>query len=131
MDAASVGVATLGPLMGRIMDSVGPVRLCVLSFAVIAFYPLALAAAGLQSMLAPVMMAYLGFGIYSLGMSGINVTWNVGSISFAPTGQGGYYQGGYLLPLSYTHFASLSETSSNDVSRFFNSLTVDAASISG
>jgi hypothetical protein len=26
-------------------------------------------------------------------MAGVNVTWNVGSISFAPPGKGGHYQG--------------------------------------
>jgi hypothetical protein len=41
----------------------------------------------------PALGAYLAFGVYSLGMSGINVTWNIGSIAFAPHGQGGYYQG--------------------------------------
>jgi hypothetical protein len=38
-------------------------------------------------------MAYLAFGVYALGMSGVNVTWHVGSIAFAPPGRGGYYQG--------------------------------------
>jgi MFS family permease len=90
---ASLGVAALGPLMGRFMDRFHPVRLCILSFAVVAFYPVALAVADLQSVFAPVIMAYLAFAIYSMGMSGINVTWNVGSIAFAPPGQGGYYQG--------------------------------------
>ena len=47
---ASLGVAGLGPLMGRLMDATGPVRLCILSFAVLGIYPLALAAAGLQTM---------------------------------------------------------------------------------
>ena len=90
---ASLGVAALGPLMGRFMDRFHPVRLCILSFAIVAFYPVALAVAGLQHVFSPVIMAYMAFAIYSMGMSGINVTWNVGSISFAPSGQGGYYQG--------------------------------------
>ncbi len=90
---ASVGVAVLGPLMGRMMDRFHPVRLCILAFAVLAGYPVALALAESMPALAPVTMAYLAFGVYALGMSGVNVAWHVGSITFAPSGQGGYYQG--------------------------------------
>ena len=43
--------------------------------------------------LAPATAAYLAFGVYALGMSGVNVAWHVGSIAFAPPGEGGYYQG--------------------------------------
>ena len=79
--------------MGRLMDRIHPVRLCTLSFGVIALYPMALAAGAVLAPGHPVGTVYLAFGFYSLGMAGINVTWNVGSISFAPEGQGGYYQG--------------------------------------
>ncbi len=90
---ASVGVALLGPVMGRFMDRFHPVRLCVLAFGLLAGYPAALALAEGAVGLAPVTMAYLAFGVYALAMSGVNVAWHVGSITFAPTGQGGYYQG--------------------------------------
>ncbi len=91
---ASVGVALFGPLMGRLMDRFHPVRLCTLSFAVVAMYPGALyIGARWMGDMDPAWTAYLAFGFYSLGMAGINVTWNVGSISFAPQGRGGYYQG--------------------------------------
>ncbi len=90
---ASLGVAVLGPLMGRMMDRFHPVRLCVLAFSILAGYPVALALAESMPGLAPVSMAYMAFGVYALGMSGVNVAWHVGSITFAPAGQGGYYQG--------------------------------------
>ncbi len=99
-----IGVAALGPLMGRVMDRYHPVRLSGISFALIALYPVGLALAGLVatgtpsgaaggSLLTPVRLVYLAFLLYSLGMAGINVAWNVGTIAFAPAGQGGYYQG--------------------------------------
>ncbi|MBU0741543.1 MFS transporter [bacterium] len=90
---ASLGVAVLGPLTGRLMDRFHPVRLCTIAFAVLVLYPAALALAGRFSVLSPAAAAYLAFGVYALGMSGVNVAWHVGSISFAPPGQGGYYQG--------------------------------------
>ena len=91
---ASVGVALFGPLMGRLMDRFHPVRLCTISFAIVSLYPGALyVGARWMGGVDPAWTAYLAFGFYALGMAGINVTWNVGSISFAPPGRGGYYQG--------------------------------------
>ena len=90
---ASLGVALLGPLMGRLMDRHHPVRLSTVSYAVLALYPVALAVGSLLPSVAPATVAYAAFGVYALAMAGVNVTWNVGSISFAPPGRGGYYQG--------------------------------------
>jgi MFS family permease len=90
---ASLGVALLGPLMGRLMDRHHPVRLSSASYAALALYPLTLAAGTLLPSVSPATVAYAAFGVYALAMAGINVTWNVGSISFAPPGRGGYYQG--------------------------------------
>ena len=89
----SLGVGLLGPVMGRLMDRIHPVRLTTMAFVVLAIYPIVLA---LGTVLFPdntAAGAYLAFGVYALGMAGIYVTWNVGSIAFAPPGQGGYYQG--------------------------------------
>lgn len=88
-----IGVAALGPFMGRLMDRWHPTRLCALTFGLIALYPAALDLAGAAPGAAPVRLVYLAFALYSVGMAGINVAWNVGSIAFAPPGQGGYYQG--------------------------------------
>jgi len=90
---ASLGVALLGPLMGRLMDRHHPVRLSSVSYAALALYPLTLAAGTLLPSVSPALIAYAAFGVYALAMAGVNVTWNVGSISFAPPGRGGYYQG--------------------------------------
>ncbi len=90
---ASLGVALLGPLMGRLMDRHHPVRLSSVSYAALALYPLMLAAGTLLPSVSPALIAYAAFGVYALAMAGVNVTWNVGSISFAPPGRGGYYQG--------------------------------------
>jgi MFS family permease len=90
---ASLGVALLSPVAGRLMDHINPVRLSSVSYAVVSLYPVTLAVGALLFPGNPALGAYLAFGLYSLGMAGINVTWNMGSIAFAPTGQGGYYQG--------------------------------------
>jgi MFS family permease len=90
---ASLGVALLSPLVGRLMDKLNPVRLSSISFVVISLYPMTLALGAWLLPAQPALGAYLAFGIYSVGMAGINMTWNMGSIAFAPPGMGGYYQG--------------------------------------
>ncbi len=54
---ASAGVAFLGPLMGKWMDKFHPVRLCILSFGLLAFYPLTLALGGPVLGLGPALTA--------------------------------------------------------------------------
>lgn len=88
-----VGVALLGPMMGRVMDRFHPVRLCAVAFLVLAFFPVALDAAGVAGAGYAVHLVYLAFAVYTVGMAGVNITWNVGSMAFAPPGKGGYYQG--------------------------------------
>ena len=88
----SLGVGLLGPLAGRLMDRLHPARLCALAFGWVALYPLTLAA-GPWLDLSPAATAYAAFAVYSVGMAGVNITWNVGSIAFAPPGRGGHYQG--------------------------------------
>jgi MFS family permease len=90
---ASAGVAILGPVMGRMMDRYHPARLCALSFGLIALYPIGLWLSDSLTVLDPAHMIYLTFGLYALGMGGVNIAWNVGSIAFAPPGEGGHYQG--------------------------------------
>ncbi len=90
---ASAGVAFLGPLMGRFMDRFHPVRLCVGSFALLALYPGVLALTGNLGGIGAAGTAYLAFAMYALAMSGVNITWHVGSIAFAPEGEGSHYQG--------------------------------------
>jgi len=89
----SVGIALLGPAAGRLMDRIHPARLCALSFGWVALYPVSLALGARVDSLAPQTAAYIAFAVYSVGMAGVNLGWNVGSIAFAPEGRGGHYQG--------------------------------------
>ncbi|HPF70395.1 MAG TPA: MFS transporter, partial [Candidatus Krumholzibacteria bacterium] len=90
---ATIGVALLSPLFGRLMDRINPVRLSTFSYATIAAYPAMLALIAVAFADRPAVGAYLAFAVYSVGNAGLNVTWNMGSIFFAPAGEGGHYQG--------------------------------------
>ncbi len=93
----SVGIALLGPLAGRLQDRIHAAGLSTISFGTVSLYPAALAIGAWYGVRAggvdPALIAYLAFAVYSVGMAGVNVSWNVGSLAFAPPGQGGYYQG--------------------------------------
>jgi hypothetical protein len=90
---AQLGVALLSPLMGRISDRHHPAGLCQLAFAVMAGFPLGLMLAQDWHVDQPARLVYLAFVVYAVGMAGVNIGWNVGSISFAPAGLGRHYQG--------------------------------------
>jgi MFS family permease len=96
---AQFGVAILAPVMGRVSDRHHPAGLCVLAFGVMALFPLGLslahdlAAPGGPYAARPEHLIYLVFAVYAVGMAGVNIGWNVGSISFAPRGEGARYQG--------------------------------------
>jgi len=89
----SLGIAILGPLAGRLMDRLHPTWLCAMSFGWVTLFPLAMTLGPNEWGLTPTQTAYTAFAIYSVGMAGVNITWNVGSIAFAPPGRGGHYQG--------------------------------------
>ncbi|RME70314.1 MAG: MFS transporter, partial [Planctomycetota bacterium] len=61
------------PLWGRLVDRLGPVRVGVRAFGVLALSPLVLAA---SFSMAP---AYLSFVIRGAGLAGVNVLWNLAS----------------------------------------------------
>jgi len=90
---AQSGVALLAPLMGRLSDRYHPAGVCLLAFGVMALFPLGLILVHVFGAGNPVHWVYLVFVIYAVGMAGVNIGWNVGSISFAPPGQGSQYQG--------------------------------------
>jgi len=90
---AQLGVAMLAPLMGWMSDRYHPARLCQLAFGIMAIFPLGLIYAHNATTTQPERIVYLVFVIYAVGMAGVNIGWNVGSISFAPAGLGSHYQG--------------------------------------
>ena len=90
---AQAGVALLAPLMGRFSDRHHPARLCQLAFGIMALFPVGLILAHDLQTSRPDLLVYAVFAVYAVGMSGVNIGWNVGSISFAPPGQGSRYQG--------------------------------------
>jgi hypothetical protein len=61
----------------------------------LAFYPLSLGLAGILPGIG-IALFYGAFAIYSVAMAGINISWNMSSLHFAPPGQAATYQGLHL-----------------------------------
>lgn len=72
-------------LLGRLLDRMGVVRLCTLSFALLGVY---FAALPLVHGIGALVATYVVFGVC---MAGVNLGWNLGPLHFAPTGQSHLY----------------------------------------
>ncbi len=83
------GLATLLalPFMGRLLDRRGPIRASARIFAVLALFPLTLAAARDMG------VAYAAFALYGIAMAGVHLIWNLSSIHFARDRDSGPFQG--------------------------------------
>jgi len=93
---AQIGLILLSPMLGLVFDKMTPQRFTGLSFIILSLYSLLL---GLVLFLPPVLQlpcVLLAFFIFSLGMTGVNVSWNVSSIHFAGERDASTYQGVHI-----------------------------------
>ncbi|HAP42580.1 MAG: hypothetical protein A2087_11310 [Spirochaetes bacterium GWD1_61_31] len=73
-------ILLLTPFAGRVFDRMNVWKIGGFSFGMLILYPLLF----LASMLAASKgLAYLGLAFYSLGLTGVNVLWNLGATSFS------------------------------------------------
>jgi MFS family permease len=87
-----LGLVLLGPFLGAKVERIHPFRFTGIIVLVLALYPLVMAAGGwLPSM--GVVLFYASFCFFAVGVAGINVSWNLSSMSFAPSDQAATYQG--------------------------------------
>ncbi|PID27868.1 MAG: hypothetical protein CSB55_07405 [Candidatus Cloacimonadota bacterium] len=90
---SQLGLLLLSPLAGKLHDKRNPALFSSIYFGTLAFYPVFLLAAnifvGSDYSYLFVFSAYVIFGI---AMSGINVSWNIGSIYFAGKNDASVYQ---------------------------------------
>lgn len=92
---AQIGLLLLSPFMGVRVERLHPFRFTGLVCVVLAFYPLLLGAACFFPG-SGTLFFYGAFAVYSVAMAGINISWNMSSLHFAPPGQAATYQGLHL-----------------------------------
>lgn len=81
------------PFAGRLFDRINLWKVAAVSFGILILYPSLFIGSYLtQSKL----LAYSGLLVYSLGLSGVIVLWNLGSYSFAQSEDAFVYQGFHL-----------------------------------
>lgn len=87
------------PLMGKFHGTGKPARFCSLVFFILALFPLLLllskyfnTASGFPGINSSELIFYLAYFIFGLGMSGITIVWNIGSIYYAPPEMVSNYQ---------------------------------------
>jgi len=80
-------ISLASPAFGRVLDRWNAVRVSLIGFAVLALFPLALAASR------SVPGVYAAFGIYGLAMSAVSIAWTMGPILFAKERDAATYMG--------------------------------------
>lgn len=77
------GMILFPPLLGRLMERLGPIRFSGRMFAFLAFYPLLLLFAGIGPAGWRLPLTYLAFLCFGTSMAGVNLAWHMSSLHFA------------------------------------------------
>jgi len=80
---AQLLVVLLAPIAGKFHDRINPALFCFFTYLILTFYPITLGAASIQHIFSPIIIVYIGYIIFSFGMSGINISWYMGTIYFS------------------------------------------------
>jgi MFS family permease len=83
-------IALLSPLLGRLLDRLGPLRISRYAFLTLILFPLLLASAR------DVPTVFLAFLVFGTGMAGINLGWTMGPIHFAGSRDSAAYMGAHV-----------------------------------
>jgi len=86
------------PIMGRIHGSGNPAKFSGVVFIILTLFPLVLASAKIFSGMntESEFVVYAAHFIFAIGISGINITWTLSSIYFAPPPQVANYQAAHI-----------------------------------
>lgn len=87
-----IGLVFLGPLLGAGLERIRPFRFTGHMCLILAGYPLLLVASSLFPARG-VVLFYGAWLMYAAGMAGVQVSWNMSSMHFAPEGKAATYQG--------------------------------------
>ncbi len=81
---SQVGILLLSPFFGKLLDRKDVFHFTSLVFALLMFYPLGfIASIAFHSFALKVAFVYLAYLLFGVAMSGVNIAWSMGSISFA------------------------------------------------
>jgi len=87
-----LGLLVLGPFLGAGVERIYPFKFTGVVVLILAMYPIVMATGAWVPSLGLVLF-YLSFAFFAVGIAGINISWNISSMAFAPEGQTATYQG--------------------------------------
>ncbi len=90
---SQTGKIVFSPWVGRVFDRISPVKFTGITFFVMGLYALTLGLVLLVPPFLRVPLVFVAFFIFSIGMTGINLSWNLSSIHFAKEHDASRYQG--------------------------------------
>ncbi|NOR45119.1 MAG: MFS transporter [Candidatus Delongbacteria bacterium] len=89
---AQIGLLLLSPLFGKIHGKWHPHYFTAISFLTFSMFPLTLYISTFTSADVAIILVFAAYFIYSFGMAGVNITWNISSIFFAGKEDSSMYQ---------------------------------------
>ena len=89
---AQIGLLLLSPLFGKIHGKWHPHYFTAISFFTFSMFPLTLYISSFTSVNVAIILVFVAYLIYSFGMAGVNITWNISSIFFAGEEDSSMYQ---------------------------------------
>lgn len=89
---AQIGLLLLSPLFGKIHDNWHPHYFTAISFATLSVFPLTLFISSFMPIDTAIVFVFIAYFIFSFGMAGVNISWNISSIFFAGKEDSSMYQ---------------------------------------
>jgi MFS family permease len=98
-----MGMLFLGPFLGAKMDKLHPFKFTGAACIILAGFPLLLVASSLKPSFG-IPLFYAAWLFFTIGMAGVNLSWNMSSMFFAPEGRTATYQGLHVTATAFRGF---------------------------
>ncbi|HNW99728.1 MAG TPA: MFS transporter [Candidatus Cloacimonadota bacterium] len=87
------GFLILSPIIGKLHDKFHPHKFTAISFGALTTYPLMfLLSYFVHDRFWAILLVYIAFVLFGVAMTGVNISWNMGTIFFAGKGESPMYQ---------------------------------------
>lgn len=90
---SQMGVLLLSPILGKLHDKFHPHKFTALSFGSLALFPALFLLSGMMpTRFGAILLVNIAFVFFGVAMTGVNLSWNMGTIYFAGKGESPMYQ---------------------------------------
>jgi MFS family permease len=90
---SQLGILLLSPILGKLHDKFHPHKFTALSFGALAMFPALFLVSGMMhTRFGAILLVNIAFAFFGVAMTGVNLSWNMGTIYFAGKGESPMYQ---------------------------------------